>query len=195
MKSLVALGSGQGSTIEFFCQKIKKSKKPFILKAIVTDNVKSNLFKVAENFQIPYHKLPYNKHNPQLWNQQLCQLLCSYKPSLIVLAGFLKKIGPEIIKTFPKKIINSHPSLLPEFGGKGFYGLKIHKAVLKERKRQTGISIHWVDLDYDKGKIIAQTSLPVKKEDTEKTLEKRVKQKEKNFYFEIIQKVLQKQKN
>ena len=191
MKSIVALGSGQGSTIEFFCEKIKKESPPFFIKAIITDKPQSRLLKIAEAFQIPSHVIPYDKQKPNLWNQQLRIFLCSYQADLIVLAGFLKKIGPEIIKAFPKKIINSHPSLLPEFGGTGFYGLKVHEAVLKAEKEETGISIHWVNSEYDKGEILAQTKIPVKENDTAEKLEERVKQQEKFFYFKTIQNILQ----
>ena len=191
MKSIAALGSGQGSTIEFFCEKIKKESHPFFIKAIITDKPQSRLLKIAEAFQIPSHVIPYDAQKPNLWDQHLQALLCSYQADLIVLAGFLKKIGHEVIKAFPKKIINSHPSLLPEFGGTGFYGLKVHKAVLKAGKEQTGISIHWVNPEYDKGEILAQIKIPVKKTDTAEKLEKRVKRREKSFYFKTIQNILQ----
>ena len=189
-KSIVALGSGQGSTIEFFCKQIQKEAGSFSLKAIVTDNPKSRLLSIAQNFKIPSHTLSYDKENPELWDESLCHLLSSYNPSLIVLAGFLKKLGSQVIESFPNKIINSHPSLLPEFGGKGFYGLKVHQAVLKAGKKQTGISIHFVNSEYDKGQILNQLVIPVKEKESPEELQKRIKEKEKLFYFETIDEFL-----
>ena len=185
-KSIVALGSGQGSTIDFFCQQSQKKDPVFYIKAIVTDNPKSRLIKIAQRFKIPCHILSYNKQNPELWNEKLCHLLTSYDPSLIVLAGFLKKLGSKIIETFPDKIINSHPSLLPEFGGAGFYGLKVHQAVLSEGRRETGISIHLVNSEYDKGRILDQLVIPIKENETAEELQKRVKEKEKLFYLQTL---------
>lgn len=190
------MGSGQGSTIEFFCQQIQqqtqKGASSFFIKAIVTDNPKSRLLKIAQKFKIPCHVLPYDKDKPHSWDESLYDVLNSYDPSLIVLAGFLKKIGSKVIKSFPDKIINSHPSLLPDFGGAGFYGLKVHQAVLKAGRKQTGISIHLVSSEYDKGRILNQLVIPVKETESPEELEKRVKEKEKLFYFETITKLLSK---
>ena len=191
-KSIVALGSGQGSTIEFFCQQIQEKNYPFYIKSIITDNPKSRLLQIAQHFKIPCHVLEFDKENPSLWDKNLVQLLNSYKPSLIVLAGFLKKIGTQVIKQFPKKIINSHPSLLPEFGGYGFYGLKVHQAVVSAKKKETGLSIHWVNSEYDKGELVNQLVIPVKEKETAEELQERIKKKEKLFYFQTIANLLNK---
>jgi len=189
-KALVALGSGQGSTIEFFCQQSQKQSCLFTIKAIVTDNAQSKLLEIAKNFKIPCHILPYDKKNLKLWDEELCRLLSSYDPSFIILAGFLKKIGAKVIKKFPNQIINSHPSLLPDFGGAGFYGLKVHQAVLSEGKKETGISIHLVNSEYDKGKVLNQLVIPVRHKESPEELQKRVKNKEKLFYYQTLQKLL-----
>jgi len=194
-KSIVTLGSGHGSTIEFFCRQIQRLKErdgvaPFIIKVIVTDNPRSRLLNIAQKFKIPCHVLPYDKENPNLWDENLCQILNSYDPSLIALAGFLKKIGPKVIKSFPNKILNSHPALLPKFGGPGFYGLKVHQAVLKAGEKQTGLSIHFVDSEYDKGPVLRQLFIPIQEKDSPEDLEKRVKEKEKPFYFQTLAELL-----
>ena len=191
-KSIVALGSGQGSTIEFFCQQIQEKNYPFYIKSIITDKPQSRLIQVAQHFKIPCHVLEFDKENPDLWDKNLVQLLNSYEPSLIVLAGFLKKIGTQVIKQFPKKIINSHPSLLPEFGGHGFYGLKVHQAVVSAKKKETGLSIHWVNSEYDKGELVDQLVIPVKDKETAEELQERIKKKEKLFYFQTIANLLNK---
>ena len=192
MKTIVALGSGKGSTIEFFCQKIQKEKPFFKITAFITNNPQSGLLKVAQNFNLPCHVIKYDRQNFDDGDQKLCKVLLSYKPSLIVLAGFLKKIGPVVLNHFPNQIINSHPSLLPDFGGAGMYGSKVHSAIIKAKKSKTGISIHRVNAEYDKGLILAQKTIPIKKNETALELEKKVKQIEKLFYFETIRQILNK---
>ena len=190
MNHLVALGSGEGSTIEFFCQKIQKEKPNFKITALITENPQSGLLKIAKKFNLPCHVIKYDKNNLISWNQKLYKSLLLYQPNFIILAGFLKKIGPAVLKQFPNQIINSHPSLLPDFGGTGMYGLKVHQAVIKAKKSKTGISIHKVNAEYDKGLILAQKTIPIEQNETAVELEKKVKQIEKPFYFETIVKFL-----
>ena len=190
MKRIVALGSGEGSTIEFFCQKIQKEQSNFKITALITDNPQSGLLKTAKKFKLDCHVILYDKKNQTVWDQKICEALIVYKPDLILLAGFLKKIGPVVLKRFPKQIINSHPALLPHFGGAGMYGAKVHQAVIKAKESKTGVSIHRVNTDYDRGLILAQKTIPVKKNETALELEKRVKQIEKAFYFETICQIL-----
>ena len=188
--SLVALGSGQASTIEFFCKKTKSRKPPFEIKALVTDNPNSGVVTVAKQFHLPYHIVEYADKNFADWDKELNQVLQLYKPQLVLLAGFLKKIGPAVLNRFKNKIINSHPSLLPEFSGRGMYGLKIHQAVVREQKKQTGVTIHIVNKNYDEGTLLAQKKIWVKKRESALELEKRVKKQEKMFYFETVMKIL-----
>ncbi len=187
---VVALGSGQGSTIEFFCKKLKAQKPSFRIKALVTEKPNSGLVNIAKKFKIPCHVIEYKNKNFEDWDKELCQILLPYKPRLIFLAGFLKKIGPAVLNEFKNKIINSHPSLLPEFSGSGMYGLKVHQAVIREERKETGVSIHIVDNNYDEGPVIAQKKIPIKKEKTALELEKKVKKIEKDFYFEIVTKII-----
>lgn len=187
--SIVALGSGQGSTIEFFCKKIQLKKFPFEIKALVTENPKSGIVEIAKKFKLPCHIVEYKGKDFKLWDKELCQALLLYEPRLVLLAGFLKKIGPAVLGEFENKIINSHPSLFPEFSGQGMYGLKVHQAVIREKKRQTGVTIHTVNKNYDEGPIIAQKKIPIKKEKNALELERRVKRIEKKFYFETVLKI------
>ena len=191
-KTVVALGSGKGSTIEFFCQKIQEENPNFKITALITDKPQSGLPKIAKKYRLPCHVIAYNKNNLSAWDQQLCETLLLYQPNLIVLAGFLKKIGRAVLKQFPNQIINSHPALLPDFGGPGMYGLKVHQTVIKAKKSKTGISIHKVNAEYDKGLILAQKTIPIKANETALELERRVKETEKAFYFESICQILNK---
>ena len=187
---VVALGSGQGSTIEFFCRKIQIEKPPFAIKALVTDRSNSGLVKIARAFQLPCHVIGYNNKSVVEWDQALQEVLLSYKAHWILLAGFLKKIGPLVLQKFPNRILNSHPSLLPEFSGQGMYGLKVHQAVLQAKKKETGVTIHIVNKNYDEGPLLAQKKIPIQKGETALELEKRVKKIEKEFYFETLLKII-----
>ena len=179
--SIVALGSGQGSTIEFFCKKTILEKCLFEIKAIVTENPRAGVLKVAKKFNLPSHIVEYKNKNFQDWDKKLCEILLSYNPYLIILAGFLKKIGSTVLHQFQNKIINSHPSLIPAFSGPGMYGFKVHQAVIREKKSQTGVSIHVVNSDYDKGPVLVQKIISVKKGMSAVDLEAQVKKLKKIF--------------
>jgi formyltetrahydrofolate-dependent phosphoribosylglycinamide formyltransferase len=114
------------------------------------------------------------------------------KIDFIVLAGFLWKIPVPLIKAFPKKIINIHPALLPNYGGKGMYGSKVHEAVIAAKENESGISIHYVDELYDHGETIFQAKCPVTNDDTAETLAQKIHVLEHAHYPKIIAEILQK---
>lgn len=105
---------------------------------------------------------------------------------LIALAGYLRKIPPGVIRAYRDRIVNIHPALLPDFGGKGMFGMNIHKAVLESGAKESGVSIHIVDDEYDRGRIIAQRRVPVMKDDTPESLAARVLKVEHQLYPEVI---------
>ena len=108
------------------------------------------------------------------YDRALCALLAENRIDLIVLAGFLSIIGPAVLRAFPKQIINIHPSLLPAFGGRGFYGLKVHEAALRRGVKVSGATVHYVDGEVDGGEIIAQKAVAVVEDDTAETLQRRI---------------------
>lgn len=112
------------------------------------------------------------------------------KIDLIVLAGFLWKLPPILIASYPNKILNIHPALLPKFGGKGMYGSKVHEAVINAKEKQSGITIHYVDELYDHGKIIFQTSCTVEANETPASLSKKIHQLEHEHYPTVIEEVV-----
>jgi phosphoribosylglycinamide formyltransferase-1 len=120
--------------------------------------------------------------------------LQQHKIDFIILAGFLWKIPPVIIKAYPKKIINIHPALLPKYGGKGMYGQNVHEAVIAAKETQSGITIHFVDEVYDDGEIIFQATCPVTLTDTAQTLATKIKLLEHIHYAPTIASVLPKQR-
>ena len=122
-------------------------------------------------------------------NDTVLEDLTKISPDLIVLAGFLQKIPENIIHAFENKIINIHPSLLPKHGGKGMYGINVHKSVIKNNDSESGFTIHYVNNDYDQGNVIFQKTVKVGTDDP-KTLAKKVLIEEHKYYPEIIKKIL-----
>jgi phosphoribosylglycinamide formyltransferase-1 len=108
------------------------------------------------------------------YDRALCALLVENRIDLAVLAGFLSIIGPAVLRAFPQRIINIHPSLLPAFGGRGFYGLTVHQAALRRGVKVSGATVHYVDGEVDGGRIIAQKAVAVREDDTAETLQRRV---------------------
>jgi phosphoribosylglycinamide formyltransferase-1 len=108
----------------------------------------------------------------------------------IILAGFLKKIPVEIIQKFPNRIINLHPSLLPKFGGKGMYGMNVHRAVIAAKEPKSGITIHFVNEEFDKGEIIAQFETNIALGETEESLAKKIHDLEITFFPKVLKEII-----
>ena len=104
----------------------------------------------------------------------LLELLRKFRVDLVVLAGYLKRIPPSVIKEYSGRMLNIHPALLPAFGGEGMYGARVHQAVIESGARETGVTVHLVDTEYDRGPLIAQWRIAVEPDDTPDTLAARV---------------------
>ena len=124
------------------------------------------------------------------YTDQIIEFLKGEKIDLIILAGFLLKIPEKLVKAFPDKIVNIHPSLLPNYGGKGMYGMKVHEAVIANKDKESGITIHFVNEEYDKGRIILQVKCEVGTNYTAKDLAQKVHALEYKHFPEAIEKLL-----
>ncbi|CAM3335243.1 phosphoribosylglycinamide formyltransferase [Aequorivita lipolytica] len=118
------------------------------------------------------------------------KILKESKPDLIILAGFLLKFPEIILEEFPKKVINIHPALLPKYGGKGMYGNFVHEAVVKNKEVETGITVHYVNENYDEGAIISQKKVKLSKTETPKTVAEKIHTLEYEWFPKIIEEVL-----
>ena len=116
--------------------------------------------------------------------------LSEYSVDFIVLSGFLLRIPKSITSLFPNKIINIHPSLLPKFGGKGMYGKNVHKAVVDAKEKQSGITIHYVNNNYDEGNIIFQKTFSLTKNETPESLSKKIRGLEMKYFPLVIENVI-----
>jgi len=128
--------------------------------------------------------------DPRALEKRILETLLEHEIDLVFLAGYLKKMGPTVLRAYENRIFNIHPSLLPKYGGEGMYGIKVHKAVLEAAETETGITIHRVSAEYDTGEIIAQRKVPVLDGDTPETLAARVLAQEHVFIVEVLSKIL-----
>ncbi|MFL5462471.1 MAG: phosphoribosylglycinamide formyltransferase [Gemmatimonadaceae bacterium] len=120
---------------------------------------------------------------------ELLQLLRRFRIDLVVLAGYLKRVPPKVIAEYGGRIMNIHPALLPEFGGEGMYGARVHEAVIASGAPESGVTVHMVDSEYDRGPIIAQWRIPVDKSDTADTLAARILNVEHVVYPRVVEMV------
>jgi phosphoribosylglycinamide formyltransferase 1 len=156
MKKVVIFASGSGTNAENIVLHLKKSCQGNVV-AIFTNNPNAKVLDRAKNLNVPTQI--FNKS--ELSDGFVLEKINAINPDLIVLAGFLLKFPESIINKFPNKIINIHPALLPKYGGKGMYGMHVHNAVLQNKETETGITIHYVNENYDEGKFIFQKSVSI----------------------------------
>jgi len=123
-------------------------------------------------------------------DQAILSALRQHQVNLVILAGYMKKLGEKTLSAYPGRVINIHPALLPKYGGEGMYGARVHAAVIQAGDPESGVTIHLVDREYDHGVILAQCRLPVLKNDTALTLAERVLEREHTFLVETIRKII-----
>lgn len=176
MFDIVCLVSGGGTNLAAIIKAIEDgSIKNVRIKSVISNNADAYALERAKNAGIESKCIsPKNFKSRDDFNKALLDELKSQNPDLIVLAGFLVNISKDIVDAFENKIINIHPSLIPSFCGKGYYGLKVHEAALKRGVKVTGATVHFVDAGIDTGKIIMQKAVNVLPGDDAKTLQRRV---------------------
>lgn len=184
-KRLVVFVSGMGTTLEALCEASETGKLKASITAVISNHCGVKAGEVAKKHNLLYAMIPSKNTNCENWSNTLYAFAEGLgKPDLIILAGFSQKlfVPPE----WTGKILNIHPSLLPAYGGKGMFGLNVHKAVLAAKEKYTGCSVHVVDNDYDNGPILAQIKVPVLDGDTPERLQDRVQMAERLLYPQVI---------
>ncbi|AXG73997.1 phosphoribosylglycinamide formyltransferase [Flavobacterium arcticum] len=161
MKKTILFASGSGSNAAQIIQ-YAQQKNTYTVAAIFTNNPNAGVIEKAKNYGVPTVIFTREELNNGLVLQKINEI----SPSLIVLAGFLWKFPSDIIATYPQKVINIHPALLPNYGGKGMYGIHVHRAVLENKEAESGITIHYVNDNYDEGNVILQKSVNVQECET-----------------------------
>lgn len=189
LRGMAVFASGTGSNarkiIEYFNNPGKKRKA--IVRLIVCNKPGAGVINIARENNIPVLIIEKERffhgdaYIPELKEQGV---------DLVILAGFLWKLPPALIRVFPKKIVNIHPALLPKYGGKGMYGSHVHEAVIRNKEKESGISIHYVDEIYDHGEIIFQAVCPVSDTDTADSLAHKIHILEHAHYPAVIESIL-----
>jgi phosphoribosylglycinamide formyltransferase-1 len=185
-RSIIIFASGTGSNaqkiIDFF-----RNDPAVNVCLIVSNKPEAGVLNIAENEGIPTLVIEKERF---FRGDAYIKDLHDFHPALIVLAGFLWKLPPALVKAFPRKIINIHPALLPSHGGKGMYGHFVHEAVIDAKEVETGITIHYVDELYDHGEYIFQARVSVENYDTGDTIARKVLQLEHEHFPRVIQSLL-----
>ena len=183
--SILIFASGNGSNAENIITYFQ-NKAIDINWIIITNNSNAGVIQRSIKMGIPF--LVFNKKD--FYENMFLKKISVINPKLIILAGFLLKIPENLIKKFNNKIINIHPSLLPKYGGKGMYGMNVHNEVIKNREAESGISIHYVNNQYDEGKIIFQKSTKIIYPSNAENLSKKIHELEMKYFPEIIEKLI-----
>ena len=186
MKSIIVFASGAGSNFSSIMQ-YAKTTDTFSIALLVVNKEDAPVIQLAKEQAIPVLLLNKEMFNSTEW----IATLTAYQPSLIVLAGFLWKLPEHLVNAFPNKIINIHPALLPKYGGKGMYGMRVHQAVKDAKENESGITIHYVNEHYDEGAIILQEKTAIAIEDSAAEIAKKVQQLEHHFLPITIDNLLQ----
>ncbi|MFP4664273.1 MAG: phosphoribosylglycinamide formyltransferase [Bacteroidales bacterium] len=187
MKKIAILASGSGSNAENIVRHFVGNEHAGV-KLIVSDRENAGVLSRAKRLNVDGY---YISRKSMRESNQLMDMLHDYKIDVIVLAGFLALIPSELIQAFDHRIINIHPALLPAYGGKGMYGVRVHQAVIENNETESGISIHYVNEKYDEGNIILQAKCPVYKSDDTNSLANRIHKLEYRYYPQVIEQLIE----
>lgn len=185
LKKIAILASGSGSNAEEIIKHFHGSPKAEVI-LIGSNKPDAYVLERAKKFKIP--AFVFSKS--QLDGGEVTKKLLESGADWVVLAGFLLKVPDNLITAFPDRIVNIHPALLPNYGGKGMYGMRVHEAVRNSGDGETGITIHLVNQHYDEGKIIFQTAVPISPEDSPEDIAQKVHQLEYKYFPKVIESLL-----
>lgn len=180
--NLVVFASGSGTTLQAIIDAISSGNLNAKISLVVSNNSKAYALERANKANIPTYTIKA-KSTDEI-DKELFKVLQNYEIDLIVLAGYLRMIGQNLLANY--KIINTHPSLLPKYGGKGMHGMNVHQAVIEAKEKTTGVTVHFVNSEYDKGSIIKQTMVEVLPTDDAESLSAKVQAVEKIQLVEVL---------
>lgn len=185
---LAVFASGEGTTLEAITHACSNGSLVAEVVIVIGNNRDSGALRRARECSLHHVHLSSLTHtNPEELDAAMLEALIHAKAEFVVLAGYMRKVGPRVLAHFDGRIINTHPALLPKFGGAGMYGERVHAAVLAAQETHSGVSIHYVTGGYDTGLVIAQAQVPVLIEDTVATLAERVQAAERTLLVQTLQ--------
>ena len=189
MKRIVICASGSGSNAENLIKFFQNSDDASVIQ-VLTNNPHAKVLdrcKVLKVSALSFNRIAFTK------TEAVLDILKASKPDLIILAGFLWKFPEYILKHFKNKVINIHPALLPKYGGKGMYGMNVHKAVVENNETETGITIHYVNENYDEGTIIFQAKCNVEASDDAQNVAAKIHELEMEYFPKVVDEILNSQ--
>ncbi|MDB5010007.1 MAG: purN [Mucilaginibacter sp.] len=192
MKKRIAIfASGSGSNAQKIMEHFKRNDEAEVV-LVLTNNPQAYVLQRADNFEIPAHIFTRHEFYE---TDEVIRILKTLQVDLIVLAGFLWLVPSTLLKSFPNKIINLHPALLPKYGGKGMYGDHVHQAILANKEEESGITIHFVNEQFDEGEIIHQSKFKIEPGDTLEIVKFKGQQLEHQHFPKVIESLLKKMKS
>lgn len=189
--NLGVLASHNGTNLQAIIDACEQGQLNAHIRVVISNNSRSLALQRARNHHIPALHLSSHTHpDADDLDLAIADALSDHDVDLVVLAGYMKLLGPRTLARYRDCIVNIHPALLPEFGGRGMYGDRVHRAVLVAGRRTTGVTVHLVDEFYDSGKIIDRAEVDVDRNDTVETLRARVQNVEHSFYVNTLKKLI-----
>ncbi len=182
------LASGQGSNFQALLDRKAAGDLHVEFVLLIGNNSVAGAFEKARSRGIPcFHLVPSQFSSEEGYCTKFLEILTEHRIDLIVLAGYMKKLPPGVVRAYHRRIVNIHPALLPAFGGKGMYGSHVHEAVIEYGAKLSGITVHFVDEEYDHGPIILQRAIGVLDSDDPHSLAERVLAVEHACYWQAIE--------
>lgn len=189
MKRIVIFASGSGTNAENLIKFFHNRDNASVIQ-VLTNNPHAKVLERCKKLKVSalsFNRIAFTKTDDVL------NILIASNPDLIVLAGFLWKFPENILNTFPNKVINVHPALLPKYGGKGMYGMNVHEAVVANNETETGITIHYVNEHYDEGAIIFQAKCDVNENDSAEDVAAKIHELEMEHFPKVVEQLLKSQ--
>src|ERR671915_2548401 len=183
---IAVLASGAGSTFRHLVDKSWTGQLPAEIALLITTKTGAPVAQHAGPVGVEHLFLDATELGPDVVDAAICQALIDQEIDLVVLAGYIRKIGPRTLAAFAGRIINTHPAPLPAFGGPGMYGERVHEAVLTAGVRHSAATVHLIDDDYDTGPVIAERPVPIHPDDTAATLQERVQAAERDLLVSTL---------
>ena len=186
--SIGVLSSREGTNLQTIIDACKEGRLHARVQVVVSNSSGSTSMERARREGIPFKHISGRTHpDPDELDDAIATAFEEHGVELVVLAGYMKKLGPRTLDRYRRRILNIHPALLPRYGGEGMYGSRVHEAVLESGDAASGVTVHLVDEEYDHGPIVAQRKVPVLVDDTSDTLARRVLEQEHALHPETLQ--------
>jgi len=192
---LAVFASHGGTILQAVLDAVADGSLPLQVVLVVSNNSGAQALERARQAGVPARHISSRQYpDPAALDAALLQAVQDAGAELILLAGYMKRLGPALLAAYAGRILNTHPALLPKFGGEGFYGRRVHEAVLAAGERETGASVHLVNAGYDEGPLVSQVRVPVRAGDSVETLEERVKTAERKLVVATLAEFTQPQR-